>query len=511
MDDSRNKQLSVNLIAIIVQVALNYAISFFLTPYIVNNVGSEAHGFITLGNNLINYITIFTTALNSVVGRYVTISIHKGNKKQANEYFNSVLWANVLLAIIIVAGSAFVINYLEYFFTVPSYLVRDVKILFSLIVFNFVITIICNVFTIATFITNKLYISNIGNSIGICIKVIVLLILYGNYNATIIFVGVASLLNTFFVSIYNIVVNKKLNIGINIRLWSFSFAKIKELFFSGIWNSVTKLSQVLTDGLDMIMSNLFINVQAMGCLSVAYTVPSMIANVIGSITNIFAPQQTYYYAKEDTSEVVGQIKLNMKIMGFFVNIILVGFIIYGKEFFILWTPTQDIQLIYELAVISCCSMVITGVTSALNNVFLLTNHLKENSMVCILIGVFDCAVAFLLVRYTGAGVYAIAGVSKIVGAIVNITYIPLFASKCLNVSYKTFYPVICKYIFSTLVLLIVMGILHLVLCFMPISWVSLIVKIIINGGIVSIINYHILLNKNERVYLKNIVLKKLKL
>lgn len=42
----------------------------------------------SLGNNVINYITILTVALNSVAGRFITIEYHQGKKKEANEYFH---------------------------------------------------------------------------------------------------------------------------------------------------------------------------------------------------------------------------------------------------------------------------------------------------------------------------------------------------------------------------------------------------------------------------------------
>ena len=65
---------------------VNYGINLVLTPYITDNVGTEAYGFVSLAKQFAQYATIVTTALNSFASRYVTIAYHKDNKKEANVY-----------------------------------------------------------------------------------------------------------------------------------------------------------------------------------------------------------------------------------------------------------------------------------------------------------------------------------------------------------------------------------------------------------------------------------------
>ena len=76
-----NKQLATNLIANIISFGVSFGISFFLSPYIISNVGKEAHGFVSLANDFVNYIALFTIALNSMASRFITIKIHKNDWK----------------------------------------------------------------------------------------------------------------------------------------------------------------------------------------------------------------------------------------------------------------------------------------------------------------------------------------------------------------------------------------------------------------------------------------------
>ena len=73
---NRNKQLAINMSANFIAYIVNFGISFFLSPYIVKNIGVDAYGFIGLANNFITYAGLITIAVNSLAGRFVTVKIY---------------------------------------------------------------------------------------------------------------------------------------------------------------------------------------------------------------------------------------------------------------------------------------------------------------------------------------------------------------------------------------------------------------------------------------------------
>ena len=154
------------MIASIVTLVLNLGINFFLSDYIVNNIGVEAYGFVNLANSMANYAVIITVALNSVAGRFITIAYHKDDKKEANQYFNSVLMANIVMAVLFAILGLFVVTNLDKLINIPPELVVSVKQLYTLVFLNFMLSIISTVFTVATFITNRLYISSLINAVS---------------------------------------------------------------------------------------------------------------------------------------------------------------------------------------------------------------------------------------------------------------------------------------------------------------------------------------------------------
>ena len=125
-----NKKFIINLVSCIVSFIITIGINFLLTSYITEAVGVEAYGFVSLANNFVNYASIITLALNSMASRFISVSYHKKNIKEANQYFNSVLVANISLILILLIPSILIVVFLEKIVTISPNLILYVKIIF---------------------------------------------------------------------------------------------------------------------------------------------------------------------------------------------------------------------------------------------------------------------------------------------------------------------------------------------------------------------------------------------
>lgn len=68
---SENKKISINIVMSIVGFLITIFISLFITPYIVEQLGGEAYGFVGLANNFVSYASLITVALNSMSSCFV--------------------------------------------------------------------------------------------------------------------------------------------------------------------------------------------------------------------------------------------------------------------------------------------------------------------------------------------------------------------------------------------------------------------------------------------------------
>ena len=138
----KGKQLSINLVTQLVSFALNLGISFFLTPYVIEFIGKDVYGFVSLANNFTSYVSVFTTALNGMLSRYVTIAFSRRDYDSAGKYLSSVLIANTAIMLALLPVSILFVFNLEHFINLPVGFEADVKLLFLLVFLAFIINLI---------------------------------------------------------------------------------------------------------------------------------------------------------------------------------------------------------------------------------------------------------------------------------------------------------------------------------------------------------------------------------
>ena len=99
---------------------------------------------------------------------------------------------------------------LEHVVNISPHLINDVKILFSFIFINFLLSTLSTVFTVATFIKNKLYLSSIANIVAILAKVLILIAMFGTLPPMVWYVGLGTCAMTAIIFIANWIYTKKL-------------------------------------------------------------------------------------------------------------------------------------------------------------------------------------------------------------------------------------------------------------------------------------------------------------
>ena len=499
---NKNKQLAINLFSQITTFFITLGISFFLSPFIVKHIGVEANGFVSLGNNFVGYAAILSTAINSMASRFITIYYVKKDYKTSNEYFSSVFFANVILSLVLLIPSIILVLFIEQIINVPSGLVTDVKILWSFIFLNFIISLLASVFSVSTFATNKLYLSSIRNIISQFIRVAVLVISYTFFPKYIWYIGLASILQNIYTSFTNYQYTKKLTPELHIKREFLKREKINNVLSSGIWNSINRLGSVLLESLDLLIANIFIGSAEMGILSVAKTIPSMITNLIGTTIGVFMPTLTIDYANSDKKALVKNMKMSMKITGLFTCVPIAVLVILGEAFYSLWQPTLNSRKLQILAVLTVSGVLISGCFNVIFNIFTVANKVKLPALIQVGTGALNTVIVLIIVNISDLGIYAVAGVSSILCIIKNLLIIVPYGCKCIDIKSTTFYPPLIRCLASTAVTI---GIGLIIIRYINIqNWFIMILSAIV-FVIIGLLSYLIICtNKEERQYMLNI-------
>jgi len=447
-DLSKNRQLAINIAASFTALFISMGINFLLSPFIVKTVGVEAYGFVQFGNNIISYLSILAIALNSMSSRFISIEYFRGNQKSANEYFASTFYSNIFLGLLLTPIIIAVILNISKLVNIPIELVLDVQFLLGFLSINFIIGLMATNLSVSYYITNKLYLHSIIQICAHLIKAILLIVFFGLFNPHVSFVALSALIITILTQLANLYWKRKLIPDLKINFKYFRLSRVKELISSGLWNSITRLGSVLSEGLDLLIANLMISVTGMGILSIAKIIPNLINMILNSMISTFLPNMTELYAQKKQVELVASIKQSMRIIGMIINIPIALLIAYGDVLFTVWFPTQDARLLQTLSILTVLPWAFMGQATIIHNIFTIVNRIRLNSILVTLTGFLNVLIVFILLKTTNLGLFAVAGVSAILSILRNGIYTVPFGAKYIHEPWYIFYPDIIKSILS---------------------------------------------------------------
>lgn len=502
-----NRAVALNMIANTSAFVFATAISFVLTPYITKNVGIEAYGLVGLANSFVSYVTLFTAALNSMASRFIIIELHKNEFSKANEYFSSVLIANTIIAFLLTFPSIWLIYNLD-IINISESLMFDAQITFSIVILSFFVSLVGSFFGIVLYAKNILYKGSFRTMESNIIRIVLILLLFSFLDTRIFYVALATFVAGLYPLIWNVRYTRKLIPELKVSISLFSIKSIKELISSGIWNSVTKLSQILLDGLDLLLCNIFIGGVMTGNVAVAKTLPALFIGLIAVLSDSFFPQFLEYYSKKMKDSLLASINQSINILSSISGVCLSTLIIYSEDFYHLWLPGQDAHLLSILTILSLGTVLISSCIYSLYSVFSLTNKVKTNSIVMVFSGLLSITITFICLKTTNWGIYAIVGISSIVGILRNLLFTPLYSAYCLGLAIGVFYKRIMLNLCNVFIMLVVASIVRQ-LCPAD-TWGLLIFNFVIAGVVGAIISWYLVFTKEQRKTVANKVREKIR-
>lgn len=433
----KNKRMIVNISASIIVFLVQIGINFVLSPYILQQLGEEANGFINLANSFVQYATLLSVAVNSMANRYISVNYQRGNIKEANSYFTTVFSVNVFLITLVSLVSMFMVFSLENFILMSPKLVFQVKMTFMLSFINFSVSLLTTVYSASAFATNRMDINSMQQIVVNVVKGALIFGFFVFFTPKIYYVSLAALLSSVVAVVINYVITRKLTPDLKIHINSFSFHKVKVLLTAGGWSALSSLSNLMLTGLDLLLANLMVSPILMGRLAVAKTLPGAVGTLLTYFAAVFTASFTEIYAKNDMKLLVKENKNMLRMMAVLLTVPFAGIIVFGVDFLHLWLRTAeytDAQLlqIYILMLLELVNIIANAYMYSVHSIFIVLVKVKMYSLMIFISSIVSIGCTAILVKYTSLGVYAIAGTSTVILSVVNIFLVPMYAAKLLK-------------------------------------------------------------------------------
>ncbi len=478
------KQTTLNMISQVATFLINMAIGFFLTPYIVKHVGTEANGFVRLSSDFISYATLITSAINSMAGRFIAVSYFKNEEENVLKYYSSVVIANIFLVAILSIPAGIIIGFLPYFIDVSPALVSDVRMLFIYMFIHFFIDIIGSAWRNSAYVMNRLDLVATRQIESLVLKAVFMVLFFVLFLPHIWYVGLVQLICTVYRFFRNFHIHHKLMPEIKVNRKYFDIKKVWELLSSGIWNSISSLGTILMGGLDILIVNLAISDTAMGNVSLAKFIPIYISSIVVTMANVFAPKQTKLFAEGNFAGMSETLSRTSKITAIIASLPVAFMIVYGMNFFNLWVPTEDGRLLWYISIVAVAFYPISLVTAPFSAVVSSANKVKVNSIATLVYSGVSLLAMFIginLVETEIQKITIVVGSSALFTALQSLTFLIPYCTKVIKAKSGRIYLTVLRSIIAVLLISgVCFGIRYI---FPPTGWL----KLIVSGAILCIV------------------------
>ena len=114
-------------------LALNIAVGFFLSPFILHHLGDDAFGLWVLIFSITGYYGIFDFGIRSSLVRYVSKFQATGDKEQLARIVNTSLFSYTCLGLLLMIPTVLGMFYVDRLFRIPTPFLHDAQILFLIV------------------------------------------------------------------------------------------------------------------------------------------------------------------------------------------------------------------------------------------------------------------------------------------------------------------------------------------------------------------------------------------
>lgn len=503
--NTSNKRIAINLISNIVSFSSTLLISLVLTPFLINTLGKETYSFFPLANNFVSYMTIVTNALNSMANRFITIEIAKKNNEKANMYFSSVFYSNIILSAILFIIMFFIVVFLDKILDIPINMVASIKILFSFVFASMIVNVATSVFGVATFAKNRIDLRAMRELFAAICRIVLYILFFIFLPPNIIYVGIVALIIALINFIIQFIFTKKLLPEISFSSKNYSFKAIKELLFSGMWNSISNLGNILLCGVNLLLINILYGANSAGNYSIVQTVPTFINGTISMLTGVFVPIITYKFAEQNKTELIDELKKSQKIIGILTCSVIAIFVGLSIPFFRLWTPKENAVYLMLLTIIVIFPHIFVSTLWPVFNLDIVMNKVKQPSIIMLMLGIINILVALISKNIFNFPMEIVPMISSLLFVFWILIYIPIYT--CKNLKIKTISILIdtFKLLITTILISMMTFLLQKHFCIE--NWFSFFIIGIVCGVIALLINTVIIYGNSINTIIKHLIKK----
>jgi O-antigen/teichoic acid export membrane protein len=431
----RARRIAKNVLSNWFALGVTTVVGFFISPFVVHHLGNLAYGVWVIIASLVSYMGLLDLGLRGAVTRYVSKGATQQNHDESSQTVSGALWIRLWISLGIVGVGIVCSILFPRIFVIPPELHRPTQIAVLLTAFTVAMNLWCGVFGGVLVALHRYDMTSGVSIVQTCVRAAGIVVLlrsgHGILALAIWDLCTWSISNTVLVWLcFRVYPQLKIAFGRPDRvtlhkLWNYSFYA----FLIAVAIQVTYYTDNMVVG--AFLSPASVTLYAIGGILINYA-----RQMVSSMTTTFTPLASTFEAEGSDSN-LRRLLIHGTRAALIVSLpIEVALFFRGHTFIRLWMGAQYAQVSGTVMQILLLSLVFSSATTTAGGIVYGMGQHKRIAFWGIGEAAANLILSVILVRRIG--VYGVAWGTTIPSVIIEIVLWPVFISRLVKISVRTF-------------------------------------------------------------------------
>ena len=501
MNDSNQRKIGAMLSY--VSIIINTLIQLLYTPFLIRMLGQSEYGLYSLVNSIIGYLTVLDLGFGNAIVVYTAKYRAQGLKDKEQKLQGMFKVVFYIIAIIsMFLGLILLLNINSLFGgTMDENELHTAKIMMMILIFNLGFSFSFSIYSSIIHAYEKFTFAKVISIIGSILKPIIMipLLLFGfkSIAMALVLTGINVI-----ISLSNYIYCKK-KLDIRAKFKGFDKILFKTILGYSIWIFIGVIVDRVNWSVDQFVLGAVSGTIAVSIYSVASTINTLFLSLSTAISGVFLPKMSKIVAQKATPEELTNEFIKVGRVQYLVMLLVcTGFVLFGKQFIILWTG-KEFETSYYVALLLVVPLMIPLIQNLGISIMQAMNKFRFRSISTAIMAVANVGISIVLAKMYGAIGAAIGTTIALVlcnGIIINIYYY-----KKIKLNVLKFWKEI---ILMTIPYVIPVGLILLFKHFVILEgWVGLAIYIICYTVLYLLTSYFLSMNKYEKDLVNRVFIK----
>lgn len=408
-----------------VVIVLHMLVGLLYTPYMLRMMGQSEYGLYSLVASVISYLTVLDLGLGNAIVRYTAKFRAEDKTTEQYEMFGMFLVLYIVIGVVAFgAGLGLYFNVDSLFGTTMTLEELDkARIMIMFLIFNLAVTFPMSIFKSIITAYEHFVFPKVINIIRIILNTVIMICLLEMGYKAIAMVVLQTVFNLSTLTIDYFYCKYKLRIKVFFRHFQWGF--LKEVAIYSFWIFLNVIMDRIYWSTGQFVLGAFVGTAAVAVFAIAIHLEHMYMQFSTAISSVFLPKVTGMVARNNNRKEISDLFIRTgRIQYIVMAFILTGFIVFGRDFIILWAG-KDYESAYIITLLFFISLTIPLIQNLGITILQARNQMKFRSLLYIVIAAVSLVFQIVLAQiYGGLGcAIAIAGALFLgQGLIMNVYY-----------------------------------------------------------------------------------------